>query len=582
MADLPVVGHDGAMNVGDVLAGKYTVERVLGGGETGVVVAARHHELDDLRAIKVLRRELLADEALVARFLAGARSVARLESEHIVRVFDTGRLEDGTPYLVMEHLVGEDLAGVLQRSGPLPIQEAVLCILQVCDAVAEARARGIAHRSLRPTNLFLVRRPSGLPCIKILGFGLAKRADRRDPAYLAPEQIRASQDEDGRTEVWTLAVILYELLTGRRPFVADEAFEMVAKILEQRPAPPSTVRRDLPPDLDAILALCLEKDPEQRMQSVEALHYALAPFGPLPAVADALPARRGVARDRTQTAPAPVPATASPGSIAAAPAAVAPPFEPPAATAPPSIPPAAPPSIPPAAVSSVPPAAVPSVPPAAVSSVPPAAVPSVPPAAVPSVPPAAVPSVPPAAGPSVPPPDVAPVSEREPPGGMFASDSAGDASESDLPLQGRGLGTSVIAGVLVVAAVAIGIFAWSRQGDSGPSSPSASALPAVSASVRVQEQGSPGKPSFPPPAVEGARYVGDGLTGADAGEPRAAADAGSDAFTTVRDAGAAARLVDAGAVRPRKGPMPRPAEKDESAPAPAPPAEPEKAAEDPY
>jgi len=161
-----------SVGVGDVLAGKYRVEKILGMGGMGIVVAAMHLDLREMRAIKLIRPDARSAQS-VERFLREARAVVRLRSEHVAEVYDVGRLESGAPYIVMELLEGQDLSTISKMRGTLPIEEAVLYVTQACHALAEAHAAGIVHRDLKPGNLFLTRRPDGSVCIKVLDFGIS-------------------------------------------------------------------------------------------------------------------------------------------------------------------------------------------------------------------------------------------------------------------------------------------------------------------------------------------------------------------------------------------------------------------------
>src|SRR5579859_1664764 len=196
---------------GDLLAGKYRVERVLGVGGMGIVVAARHEQLEQRVAIKFVRDEALDNKEAVERFLREARAAVRLKSEHAAKVLDVGTLESGAPYMVMEFLEGSDLAAVLVERGPLPVEEAAEYVLQACEAVAEAHAAGIVHRDLKPQNLFLARTVGGAPRVKVLDFGVSKtlhgnpttgggltqtRLMLGSPLYMSPEQMRSSRDVD--------------------------------------------------------------------------------------------------------------------------------------------------------------------------------------------------------------------------------------------------------------------------------------------------------------------------------------------------------------------------------------------------
>ncbi len=162
---------------GDILAGKYRVERVLGIGGMGVVVAAHHMQLDERVALKFLLPEALGNAEAVARFAREARAAVKIKSEHVARVTDVGTLPNGAPYMVMEYLEGGDLAAWIKQRGALPVEQAVEFVLQTCIAVADAHALGIIHRDLKPANLFCVRRSDGQLSIKVLDFGISKMTD---------------------------------------------------------------------------------------------------------------------------------------------------------------------------------------------------------------------------------------------------------------------------------------------------------------------------------------------------------------------------------------------------------------------
>jgi serine/threonine-protein kinase len=278
---------------GEVVAGKFVVEHLLGVGGMGIVVAARHTHLDQTVAIKLLRREAAEDEAAVNRFLREARAVAILQSEHVVRVMDAGRLDDGLPYLVMEHLSGMDLDQLLVRRGQLPLEEAVGYLLQAMEAVAEAHAVGIVHRDLKPSNLFVTTGADGAPFVKVLDFGISKAIDSSatsplsltatsmtlgSPLYMSPEQVRDSKTVDARTDVWALGIIAYELLAGAQPFEADTVTGLCAKIVADEPATLRSIRPDVPVEFEAVVRRCLEKNLASRYQSVGELAAALRPF----------------------------------------------------------------------------------------------------------------------------------------------------------------------------------------------------------------------------------------------------------------------------------------------------------------
>ncbi|WP_437312047.1 serine/threonine-protein kinase [Sorangium sp. So ce388] len=276
---------------GDLLAGKYRVERVLGAGAMGVVVAATHVELGQTVAVKFMRSAQHVAGDARERFLREARALVRLRSQHVARVFDVGTLEDGAPYIVMEFLEGRDLAALLKESGALSLDDAVEYVLQTCEAVGEAHAAGIVHRDLKPANLFVTEDVSGSPCIKVLDFGISKVSGAElaltdedqtlgTPYYMSPEQMSSSKDVDARSDVWALGILLYELIAGQTPFHSNTLAEFYGRILAAQPTPLRERRGDVPPELDAVIQRCLTHDREQRWSDVAAFAGALAPHAP--------------------------------------------------------------------------------------------------------------------------------------------------------------------------------------------------------------------------------------------------------------------------------------------------------------
>ncbi len=287
---------------GDVLAGKYRIERVLGQGGMGVVVAAMHLQLNQRVAIKLLLAGATAD--IVERFLREARAAVRLKSQHVARVIDVGALPDGAPYMVMEYLEGSDLSGVVRSSGALSVYDAVEYLLHACEAISEAHSNGIVHRDLKPANLFLTRAADGTSTVKVLDFGISKVAGAEgeedtgmsltktsavlgSPLYMSPEQMKSARLADARSDIWSLGAILYELLTGSVPFNAMTFTELVLMVNMETPRSIATIRGDVPPGLEAAVFKCLEKKPENRFENVAELAWALAPFAPLHAQASA-------------------------------------------------------------------------------------------------------------------------------------------------------------------------------------------------------------------------------------------------------------------------------------------------------
>jgi len=281
---------DDPVHPGDVLSNKFRVERVLGVGGMGVVVAATHLQLGRLVALKFMLRAALAHPDNVARFEREARAAVKLRSDHVAKVTDVGRLDDGAPYMVMEFLEGQDLHDYMRKNGRLPVQTAVDFLLQACEAIAEAHSQGIVHRDLKPKNLFLTQRLNGEPLVKVLDFGVSKVVGGDDlsltsttqilgsPSYMSPEQLRASRDVDQRTDIWALGAILYELLTRELPFPADTLTQLTAKVIMEPPVPIETLRGEIPWEMQRIIVKCLEKRPEDRFQSVADFAAALAPF----------------------------------------------------------------------------------------------------------------------------------------------------------------------------------------------------------------------------------------------------------------------------------------------------------------
>lgn len=290
---------------GDVIAGKFRVERVLGEGGMGYVVAARHLQLGQMVALKFMRAEVCTPE-YKSRFLREARNTVRLKSKHVSRVLDVGALDGGSPYMVMEYLEGTDLSDLLHKRGPLPVADACEYILQACEAIAEAHGHGIVHRDLKPANLFLTKGQSGEPVVKVLDFGVSKVLElgieddtnpggrprnRPDdsvvtrasdllgsPSYMAPEQIISARDADIRSDVWSLGVILFRLISGKAPFHATSLGELIQGIVHGPIPSLRDAKPDLPQGLEHVVARCLERDRNTRLGDVIELARMLAPY----------------------------------------------------------------------------------------------------------------------------------------------------------------------------------------------------------------------------------------------------------------------------------------------------------------
>jgi eukaryotic-like serine/threonine-protein kinase len=294
---------------GALLAGRYRIRRMLGSGAMGAVFAAEHVELRELVAIKVLLLDSApqASADALSRFTREAWAASKIKSEYVARVNDLGRLEDGTPYIVMEYLDGVDLEGLLHAHGTLSVEMTVELMLQACEALAEAHVLGIFHRDLKPSNLFCVRRSDGVTALKLLDFGISKIArpasdsDPRltltaatlgTPLYMSPEQMRSGRIADERSDIWSLGVIMFELLTGRVPFNAQNLPDL-AVLIATNVAPAVTEQRaDVPLELSRVIACCLDKESSLRFANVAELARALTPFGPSRAAAHADRAER--------------------------------------------------------------------------------------------------------------------------------------------------------------------------------------------------------------------------------------------------------------------------------------------------
>jgi eukaryotic-like serine/threonine-protein kinase len=279
------------VKLGGVIDGKYRVERIVGRGGMGLVVAATHLQLGRTVAIKLIREEYVEDPGVVERLVREARAVASIQSEHVARVLDVGTLDNGAPFIVMEYLEGQDLDSLLQSDGPLQISEAVDFMLQACEAIAEAHFNHIVHRDLKPANLFVAHQPGGVRCVKVVDFGISKLMDLgtaeplTDPSrmmgslyHMAPEQI-SGDPVDVRTDVWALGVLLYEMLTGRKPF-RPGAWPAVCNQIVNESAPDlESMEEGVPAELRFAIRRCLRRAPAERYDNVAELAMEITPFG---------------------------------------------------------------------------------------------------------------------------------------------------------------------------------------------------------------------------------------------------------------------------------------------------------------
>ncbi len=277
-------------DIGHVILGRYEVTDILGTGGMGCVMAARDLELNRPVAIKFLLPSLRDRPEIVSRFEREARTCVRLRNEHVVDVLTVEKV-NGVPFMVMEYLRGHDLGSVIRRNGALPLAESVDLLLQACEAIAEAHSLGIVHRDLKPANLFVTTGSNGRPLIKVIDFGIAKSTSADDlvstahtvamgsPVYMSTEQFASASDVDERSDVWSLGVTLYEMLSGTPPFSGDSVQDVYAAIRRGKYSPLSERRPDIPAPIEQVLSEALAIDRDERLPSVKSFAAKLASFG---------------------------------------------------------------------------------------------------------------------------------------------------------------------------------------------------------------------------------------------------------------------------------------------------------------
>jgi serine/threonine-protein kinase len=283
--------------LGQVLEGKYQVRSVIGSGGMGTVFEARHLAIGRVVAIKALHPSQVENVTAVKRFHQEAWAAGSIGHPSLCEVFDVGLLPDHAPFIVMERLYGETMCDRLEKSTRLPIRDAVTIMMHVLAGLDAVHERGIIHRDIKPENIFLAERKGQPTTVKVLDFGVSKilpGADIGDwddksaltqtgivmgtPYYVSPEQARALRDVDARTDLYSCGVVLYEALTGELPFDAHHFNALLLRILQGNPAPPRTIRPDIPPDLETVILKSMFADRERRFGTAREMARALAPF----------------------------------------------------------------------------------------------------------------------------------------------------------------------------------------------------------------------------------------------------------------------------------------------------------------
>jgi serine/threonine-protein kinase len=299
--DLPYCPNDGTvllppdeeedLLIGKLAANRYKVQKRLGEGGMGEVYMAEHVAIEKRIALKVLRLEYSQKSEVVARFLQEAKSASRIKHPNVVDVFDFGQLEDGRFFLALEFLNGNDLAEEIRQQGLLPTSRIVPIMMQVCRALSAAHASGVVHRDLKPENIFLNRTDDGEESVKLVDFGIAQMRTIGDggannprltkagtifgtPEYMAPEQA-GGKDTDLRSDVYAIGIILYELFAGRVPFAGTTLVHTLTMHLTETAKPISSHGRQVSPELEAMVAKAISKDPKDRFQTMSALAEAL-------------------------------------------------------------------------------------------------------------------------------------------------------------------------------------------------------------------------------------------------------------------------------------------------------------------
>jgi serine/threonine-protein kinase len=277
---------------GEILAGKYRVERVLGAGAMGVVLRVTRLGADGILALKFLRPSVARDAVAAKRFLREAAAAGRIQSRHVVKILEVGELASGAPYLVMEYLDGATLASHLEGGKRLSLEQACNFAGQLAEGVAAAHAMGVLHRDLKPANLFICHGDDGHDLLKIVDFGVSKLLDDEggdghltrtqtslgSPLFMSPEQMRSARTVDFRADQWSVGAVLYRMATGHLPFDGTSLPRLCLQVLQAEFMPVTTRCPDLPAEFGAVVERCLRLSPGDRFADMAELAEALVPF----------------------------------------------------------------------------------------------------------------------------------------------------------------------------------------------------------------------------------------------------------------------------------------------------------------
>ena len=285
-----------ALAHGQIVAGRYAIEHCLGGGGMASVYRATHLGLDQPVAVKVISPIFREVPGVVSRFIREARAATKLKGEHVVRVFDVGTADDGSPFLVMELLEGQDLSEVLESPDFEPkVEDVIDLALQACEALAEVHGLGIVHRDLKPANLFITRGPDGTPFLKLIDFGISRTDSALSPKdtfavtspdvvmgsprYMPPEQMESARAADFRSDIWGLGAILYEVFAGHAPFDGESLLDIYSAAVRCPPPSLTETSSAIAQGLNDVVLRCLEPEMSERYADVAELAIALAAFG---------------------------------------------------------------------------------------------------------------------------------------------------------------------------------------------------------------------------------------------------------------------------------------------------------------